>query len=146
MSNNKSTKKVISGVFFFSQLTALTLFGLASAYGNFEADEGITGVILVTFDILLIIIAVLFSALPNKLASTTSFQGIIIIAISVSIFTLMLSYFNASTYFELPSDFQRFQGVRNLRMAAFVGLGAFGLAFLVNLISILSNRQKAVSE
>jgi hypothetical protein len=145
MSKNRSSKKIISEIFFYSQLTALTLFGLATAYGSFEANEITTGGILVSVNIL-IIIAVIISALPNKLASITTLQSLIIITSLVSIFTLIFSYINASNYFELAPDFQQSPGAKNVRMAAFMGLGAFGLAFLVHVINVLSIRRGVVSD
>ena len=145
MSNNRLATKTISEIFFYSQLTALTLFGLATAYGNFEANEITIGIILVSVNIL-IIVAVIISALPKRLASTTTLQSLIIITFLVSIFTLIFSYFNASNYFELPPDFQHSQGVKNIQMAAFIGLGAFGLAFVVHVISVLSIRRRVVSD
>ena len=143
MSSDRSTKKKISQIFFYSQLVALTLFGLTTAYGNFEAKETLTGLVLVVVNIL-IIIAVIISALPNRLASITTLRSLIVITFSVSIFTLGFSYFNASSYFELSDVFLDSPGMKNIRLAAFIGLGAFGLAFLVHFISVLSNRRREV--
>lgn len=145
MSSNKSAKKTISHIFFYSQLTAVTLFGLATAYGNFKANEITTGIILLSVN-LLIIVGVIVSSLPNRLALKTSFQILIILTLLVSIFTLVFAYFNASSYFGLSLDFQDSQGFKDVRMAAFIGLGAFGLAFLVHVLSILSIRRGRVSD
>ena len=135
----KRRLRAICRVFVATQLTALSSIGLAAGYTSFQASDILEGLAWVA-GILALIIAVIAFDLPNRIAKIQSTKVIIFIVMTSSIVTLLLAYWHASFYFDLPTVLEDHAGARNLRSVATIGLAGYGIAFIVNAGYILLSR------
>ena len=130
----------LSKVFVATQLAALSSIGLAAGYTNFQANAVFKGLAWVA-GIIVLIVAVIALDLPNRIAKIPSAKVIVFITLTTSIVSLVLAYWHASFYFDLPPGLEDLAGARNLRSVATIGLIGYGSAFLVNTVYLLLSRR-----
>ena len=135
--------RTISRIFVATQLAALTLTGLAAGTINFQAGDSIKGWTWLAGIIVLIFSVIVFD-LPNRIAEIGSIKVIVFIILTSSIVSLVLTYWHASFYFDLPPGLEDDAGARNLRSVATISLCGYGIAFVVNIIYLLLSRRQEV--
>ena len=133
--------RTISRIFVATQLAALALTGLAAGTINFQAGDFIRGWAWVV-GILLIIFAVIGFNLPNRIVKIPSIKVIVFIVLTSSIVSVVLAYWHASFYFELPPGLEDDAGARNLRSVAAISLCGYGIAFAVNIVYLFVSRRQ----
>jgi hypothetical protein len=142
ITNSHQRKVLLSNTFYFSQLAALAVFGAAAAINNVRANEFYSGTALISLIIIIAAIVLAFK-LPARMANSQPLWLIRLTAILVSLVGVYFAYSNAGGYFELPNYGIIPAGFESLRLTALIGLGAFSVAFIVNLISVGVSFSKA---
>ena len=136
--------ETISRTFFISQLIAISLVGLTAALADLSANDTLRGLLLIA-GIAAMVGVVLGFRLPARFANMLPPGALSFGAIIFSVFAVALSYQDASGFGGLPEDLLSRPSVQILRLGGTLAFGAFGLAFMANLIaaavSLRSRRQ-----
>jgi hypothetical protein len=128
---------IISRTFFVSQLVAMSVYGVAAAFGNLAANDLLQTMVVVAA--VVVINGLVFGLrLPSSFAKRLSARALSALAIVTSLVLMTIAFSDVIAYFDLPADFLTRAGVQRLRLVSFVGLGAFGLAFIANVVAAAS--------
>ena len=134
MNEFDKARRTISYTFFTSQLAAITIDGGASAIVMFLAGDSSKGLIIV-LQIAAMIAVVIGLRLPTYFASHFSSLTISFLAITFSIFALILPIDEARSFIGLPEGLIDRSGVIHLRNSAYIGVICFALALVANILA-----------
>lgn len=142
MTYKDSTSWQVSKTLFVSQVSAIAIYGVASAINAFSASEFVPGALSLLAVLAMISVVIVFQ-LPSYFASRLSARALSLIAIIFSLFALTLAVLDANTYLGLPESLASSRGAQNLATIAFLGVITFALALIANLLAaVVARRQQ----
>ncbi len=135
MRANRTSAEIISKTFFISQLSAIAAYGLVVALTSILANDLAIALAAIAASLLFAVIVCVLH-LPSSFAAKFSTRALSIIAIIFSILAVIYFYSGAAFYFEVPQAIFDVPDVQGLRTVAVVGVVAFSLALVANLVAV----------